>query len=110
VTPCPTGRLTLRTALVASEAGLPAVLVEFADTAEGIPAEHLEKITEPFFTTKEEGKGTGLGQSICNRVVQVHSGTLRIFSEVGKGTTVRLVLPVRNDANVDSVRGPDLIA
>jgi signal transduction histidine kinase len=58
---------------------------------------------EPFFTTKDEGKGTGLGLAICRRVVHEHHGTFEITSEVHKGTTVRLVLPVRNGANVKSL-------
>jgi signal transduction histidine kinase len=71
----------------------------------GIAAENLTWIMEPFFTTKEEGKGTGLGLSICRRVVQEHNGTIQIASAVGKGTTVRIVLPVRNGVNVDHLRG-----
>ena len=55
------GTLTLRTSSATLEDGQPAVLIEFVDTGVGIPPEHLEKIMEPFFTTKEEGKGTGLG-------------------------------------------------
>ena len=89
------GTLTLRTAPATLDDGKPAVLIEFADTGVGIPAENLEKIMEPFFTTKEEGKGTGLGLAICRRIVQEHHGTIQIVSEVGKGTTVRIVLPVQ---------------
>jgi len=99
------GTLTLRTAPATQDNGKPAVLIELADTGAGIPAGNLEKIMEPFFTTKEEGKGTGLGLAICRRVVQEHHGTIQIASEVGKGTTVRIVLPVTNGANVDHVRG-----
>ena len=78
--------------------------IEFADTGVGIPPENLEKVMEPFFTTKEEGKGTGLGLAICRRVVQEHHGTIQIDSEVGKGTTVRIVLPVKNGTNVERLR------
>jgi len=46
-----------------------------------------------------------LGLAICRRVVQEHNGTIQIASEVGKGTTLRIVLPVKNDGNVDRVRG-----
>jgi signal transduction histidine kinase len=59
---------------------------------------------EPFFTTKEEGKGTGLGLAICRRVVHEHRGTIQIVSTAAKGTTVRIVLPLRNDDNVDRLR------
>ena len=83
----------------------PAVVIEVADTGVGIPAEHVSRVTEPFFTTKEDGKGTGLGLAICRRIVQDHHGTLDIESEVGKGTTVRVTLPVRNGTNVNGLRG-----
>jgi signal transduction histidine kinase len=51
-------------------------------------------VTEPFFTTKPEGKGTGLGLAICKRIVQEHGGEFDITSEAGKGTTVRITLPM----------------
>jgi PAS domain S-box-containing protein len=70
-----------------------AVLVEFADTGEGIPVENLNKIWDSFFTTKMEGKGTGLGLAICRRIVDEHGGTIEIESEVGRGTTVRMLFP-----------------
>ena len=65
----------------------------------GIPPENLAKIMEPFFTTKEAGKGTGLGLAICRRIVQEHHGAIGLDSEVGKGTTVRVTLPVHNGEN-----------
>jgi signal transduction histidine kinase len=98
------GTLTLRTKSDCLDNGIPAVLIEFADTGVGIPAEIIERVMEPFFTTKEEGKGTGLGLAICRRVAHEHRGAIRIHSEFGKGTTVRLILPIRSGANVDSVR------
>jgi signal transduction histidine kinase len=75
------------------------ILIEVADTGPGIAPEHLDKIMEPFFTTKPEGKGTGLGMAICKRVVQEHHGTLAVESEVGQGTTVRIALPAANGGN-----------
>jgi PAS domain S-box-containing protein len=99
------GTLTLLTAPATLDNGKPAVLIEVADTGAGIPAENLERIMEPFFTTKEEGKGTGLGLAICRRVVEEHHGTIQIASEMGKGTTVRIVLPLKNGVNVDRLRG-----
>lgn len=99
------GTLTLRIAPSALDEGQPAVVIEFADTGVGIPADHLEKAMEPFFTTKEEGKGTGLGLAICRRIVQEHQGTIRLRSEVGRGTTVRVTLPVRPGANARQLRG-----
>jgi PAS domain S-box-containing protein len=102
------GTLTLRTAPATLHTGKPAVLIEVADTGVGIPAENLERIMEPFFTTKEEGKGTGLGLAICRRAVQEHQGTIEIASEVGKGTTVRIVLPVESGTNVDQLHSAGL--
>jgi signal transduction histidine kinase len=104
---CKGGTLTLRTAPAMLPDGKPAALIEVADTGVGIPAEDLERIMEPFFTTKNEGKGTGLGLAICRRAVQEHHGIIEIASEVGKGTTVRIVLPVKNGTNADQLRGAD---
>ena len=70
------------------------VRVSFADTGSGISADALSKIRDPFFTTKDVGKGTGLGLSIVDQIITSHGGELQIESEVGKGTTVTVVLPV----------------
>jgi signal transduction histidine kinase len=70
------------------------LIIEVSDTGSGIPPEILPKVIEPFFTTKPEGKGTGLGLPICRRIIQEHRGVLDIESEVGKGTTVRITLPL----------------
>jgi signal transduction histidine kinase len=93
------GTLTLGVAMRALATGTPAVVIEFTDTGIGIVPADMPKVMEPFFTTKEEGKGTGLGLAICRRIVQEHHGTIEISSEVGKGTTVRLVLPMANGTN-----------
>ena len=74
-------------------------LIEVADTGVGIPPEILPRVLEPFFTTKPEGKGAGLGLAICRRIVQEHHGTLNITSEVGTGTTVRIMLPATGKTN-----------
>ena len=87
------GTLTLRVAAGQTESGGGAVVIEFADTGTGIKSEDLVRVWEPFFTTKDEGKGTGLGLAICRRIVEEHKGTIRIDSEVGQGTTVRVTLP-----------------
>jgi len=89
------GVLTVR---VHDQSNSSRVMIEFADTGEGISAGDLKKVWEPFFTSKPEGKGTGLGLSICSRIVEEHGGTISMESEVGKGTTVRLMLPVSNGA------------
>ena len=100
------GRLTPRVRPKEQAGAIVAVVIEVVDTGVGIAAAHLPKVMEPFFTTKEEGKGTGLGLAICRRIVQQHQGTLEIESAVGQGTTVRLTLPVRNEANVNSLHAP----
>ncbi len=72
------------------------VIIEIADNGCGIPQELLPKVAEPFFTTKPEGKGTGLGLPICKRIVREHGGELNILSEgiPGIGTTIQIKLPV----------------
>ena len=67
--------------------------VVVADTGLGIRSEHLSRIYDPFFTTKPEGRGTGLGLSVTYGIVQEHDGTLTCDSDVGKGTRFTLVLP-----------------
>ena len=64
-----------------------------SDTGAGIPREHLEKIFNPFFTTKPVGQGTGLGLSICHGIVAAHGGEIRVDSEVGRGTRMTVALP-----------------
>jgi signal transduction histidine kinase len=84
------GTLTIRVSAADSPTQL---FIEVSDTGEGIPPEILPKLMTPFFTTKPEGKGTGLGLPICRRIIQEHRGELNIASEVGKGTTVSIRLP-----------------
>jgi len=66
--------------------------VEFADTGGGIPEEILAKVTEPFFTFGKK-HGTGLGLSIVKKIMDDHKGKMEIVSQVGKGTTIRLLFP-----------------
>ncbi len=79
------------------------VRISVADTGGGITSDVLEKIRDPFFTTKEVGKGTGLGLSIVDQIISSHGGELLIESEVGKGTTVTVVLPVIASAPAEEV-------
>jgi len=65
-----------------------------ADTGVGIPAQHLEKVFQPYFTTKEKGKGTGLGLAIVRSIVDAHGGKLTIQSTEGHGTRVEFSLPI----------------
>jgi len=71
------------------------VFVQISDTGKGIPKENITKIFDPFFTTKAPGEGTGLGLSISYKIIQEHNGTIDVESEVGKGTTFTLKLPVK---------------
>ena len=69
------------------------VQIEISDTGRGIPAEQLNRIFDPFYTTKGIGEGTGLGLSIAYGIVSKHQGRIEVESTVGKGTTFRITLP-----------------
>jgi signal transduction histidine kinase/CheY-like chemotaxis protein len=69
------------------------VMIAVSDTGTGISPEHLEKVFDPFFTTKDVGKGTGLGLSMVFGFVKQSGGHVKIYSEVGHGTSVKIYLP-----------------
>jgi two-component system NtrC family sensor kinase len=71
------------------------VEITVADDGPGIPADVIPKIFDPFFTTKDVGEGSGLGLSIVHGIVDRHGGRIMVESQVGTGTTFRIVLPVR---------------
>jgi signal transduction histidine kinase len=91
------GRLTIRTGRVDAELWL-----EIADNGKGIPAENLSRVFDPFFTTKPVGKGTGLGLSLSYGIVERHHGRIEMESTVGKGSTFRVWLPIRQPASGES--------
>jgi polar amino acid transport system substrate-binding protein len=74
------------------------VVIQVQDEGAGISAEDLVRIREPFFTTKQEAGGLGLGLSISARIVEEHRGTMRFTSQPGVGTTVEIILPCRPGA------------
>ena len=79
--------------------------VSVTDTGTGIPPSVMDRVMEPFFTTKGEGKGTGLGLAMVYGFAKQSGGTVRIYSEVGRGTTVRLLFPAVG-AEGEERRGP----
>jgi len=72
----------------------PFIEIRLSDTGCGIPPENLAKIFDPFFTTKEAGKGTGLGLAVSHGIIERHNGTIDVESEVGRGTTFVIRLPL----------------
>lgn len=89
------GVITVRTGQQGEE-----VFVQVADSGKGIATENLKRIFDPFFTTKAVGKGTGLGLSLSYGIIKKHGGRIDVQSEVGKGTTFTVWLPVaQSDAD-----------
>ena len=89
------GVITINTGAQGNE-----VWVSFADTGSGIAPEHLKKIFDPFFTTKPLGKGTGLGLSLSYNIIKKHHGRIEVHSELGKGTTFHVWLPISQTHDV----------
>jgi two-component system NtrC family sensor kinase len=92
------GVLTLSTSLDGDKTHIE---VKFSDTGHGIKEEDKRRLFEPFFTTKEVGKGTGLGLAISYSIVQKHNGTIQVESEVGKGSTFAVTIPVKRAGEND---------
>ncbi len=101
------GTLTIRVGPARPELNLPEqeenagrgrILVTVTDTGHGIPADRRKRVFEPFYSTKEDGKGSGLGLPMIYGFIQQSGGQIELDSEVGRGTTVRLHLPVATQA------------
>jgi PAS domain S-box-containing protein len=84
------------------------VMIAVTDTGVGIPPEIVEQVFEPFFTTKPEGRGSGLGLSMVYGFAKQSGGHVKIYSEVGHGTSVKIYLP-RVHENEDQVAGPERV-
>ncbi len=80
--------------------------LEVVDDGQGIPKENLDRILEPFFTTRPPGEGTGLGLAIVHRVAEEHGARIHVDSEVGRGTTFRLTFPRFSGAATDDLPPP----
>jgi len=89
------GELTVRGSIEGN-----AVRIDVCDTGIGIPKENLGKIFDPFFTTKEVGKGTGLGLSVSFAIIEKHHGSIVAESEIGKGTTITVLLPAAENQQI----------
>ncbi len=80
------------------------IIIEIIDRGEGIPAENLPHIFEPYFSTRKAENATGLGLTVCESIAKAHGGSISVRSELGKGTSVSLYLPVDADGEeVDAI-------
>jgi signal transduction histidine kinase len=97
------GVLTLRTTRAAAA---DAVSLQVRDDGIGIPAGIFSQLFEPFFTTKEGSHGSGLGLAVAKGIVERHSGRIEVTSEVGRGTTFTVTLPIQPPLPVSADAAP----
>ena len=90
------GTLTIRSGITADEQY---IQLSFVDTGVGIRKEHISRVFEPFFTTREVGKGTVLGLSISHGIIQEHSGYIDVVGGEGRGSVFRIILPTEKAKN-----------
>jgi len=83
------------------------VQLTVSDTGYGIPSQIRDRVFDPYFTTKEVGKGTGMGLSIVHGIVKSHDGAISLYSEPGKGTTVKVLFPAIEATPVDGRPGSE---
>jgi two-component system, NtrC family, sensor kinase len=81
--------------------------IDLSDTGPGIGPDALERIFDPFYTTKTAGQGTGLGLSIVYSIIRTHGGTIEAHSDAGKGTTFSIYLPIHAAKKADENEIPD---
>jgi signal transduction histidine kinase len=91
-------RVVTENQLVRTDNSAGRVVMRIIDNGNGIRPEHLERVFDPFFTTKPAGSGVGLGLSLCQRIILSNQGTIKVESQVGKGTTVTICLPAYVEA------------
>lgn len=97
------GEITITTAEIEPpQAPFEGVVIEVADTGLGIEPDLLPKIFDLFFTTKPQGRGTGMGLAICHEIVKAHRGRIDVVSEVGKGTRMRVLLPLEGSMDAEA--------
>jgi signal transduction histidine kinase len=101
------GLLTVTSRHSRDERGLDTIFIDISDTGTGIAQSALVKIFDPFYTTKEAGKGTGLGLSLSYNIVKRFKGDIKVASELGKGTTFTIVLPVQTEALKEPVHAKE---
>ena len=114
------GKLTIETANVVIDEAAPSdgearggefVMIAVADVGQGIPADIIDRVFEPFFTTKGVGRGTGLGLSMVYGFAKQTGGTVKIESEEGRGTVIRLYLPrSEGQASIQRELAPAIVA